>query len=63
MSRIRQELSENPTSWQAKQVIDITYKTGVRYHKVYIYRLFHKWSFSAKVPQKRFVNTASKEAK
>ncbi len=42
--------------------MDIIYKkTGVTYHEVHIYRLLHKWGFSAKVPQKRFVNTASKE--
>ena len=34
-------------------------KTDVRYHEVHIYRLLHKWGFKSKVPQKRFVNTAS----
>ena len=44
--------------------MDIIYKkTGVRYHEVHIYRLLHKWGFSPKVPQKRFVNTASEEEK
>jgi transposase len=61
--KIRQEITENPSGWhQAKQVIDIIYKkTGVKYHEVYIYRLLHKWGFSANVPMKRFVNTSSKE--
>lgn len=64
MINIRQELSENKSGWQAKQVMDIIYKkTGVRYHEVHIYRLLHKWGFSAKVPQRRFVNTASKKEK
>ena len=64
MLKIKQELSENIAGWQAKQVMDIIYKnTGVRYHEVHIYRLLHKWGFSPKVPQKRFVNTASKEEK
>ena len=64
MSRIRQEISENKAGWQTKQVMDIIYKkTGVRYHEVHIYRLLHTWGFSPKVPQKRFVNTASKEEK
>ena len=64
MLKIKQEISENPSGWQAKQVMDITYKkTGIRYHEVHIYRLLHKWGFSAKVPQKRFVNTVSKEEK
>ena len=62
MIHIRQELSKNKSGWQAKQVMDIIYKkTGVRYHEVHIYRLLHKWGFSAKVPQKRFVNAASEE--
>ena len=38
--------------------------TGVRYHhEVHIYGLLHKWGFKPKVPQKRFVNIASKEEK
>ncbi|HXG05917.1 MAG TPA: helix-turn-helix domain-containing protein [Nitrososphaera sp.] len=65
MLKIRKQLSENPSGWQAKQVMDIIYKkTGVRYHEVHVYRLLHKWGFSSKVPQnKRFVNTASEEEK
>jgi transposase len=64
MLKIKQEISEDPSGWQAKQVMDIIYKkTGVRYHEVHIYRLLHKWGFSPKVPQKRFVNTASREEK
>lgn len=64
MLKIRQEISENPSGWQVKQVMDIIYKkTGVRYHEVHIYRLLHKWGFTPKVPRKRFVNTASKEEK
>ncbi|HEY6535590.1 MAG TPA: winged helix-turn-helix domain-containing protein [Candidatus Nitrosocosmicus sp.] len=44
--------------------MDIIYKkTSVRYHEVHIYRLFHKWGFSPKIPWTRFVNTASKEEK
>ena len=62
--RIKQELSENQSGWEAKQVMDIIYKkTGVRYHEVHVYRLLHRWGFSPKVPQKRFVNTASEEEK
>jgi transposase len=58
--KIRSELSENPSGWKAKEIMDIIYrKTGVRYHEVHIYRLLHKWGFSPKVPRKRFVNTAS----
>ena len=62
--RIKQELSENHSGWEAKQVMDIIYKkTGVRYHEVHVYRLLHRWGFSPKAPQKRFVNTASEEEK
>jgi transposase len=62
---IRKELSENPSGWKVKQIMNIIYdKTGVRYHhEVHVYRLLHKWNFSAKVPRKRFVNTASHEEK
>ena len=64
MLKIKQEITENTFGWQAKQVIDLIYKkTGVRYHEVYIYRLLHKWGFSAKVPMKRFVIQSSKEEK
>ena len=64
MLKIRQEIIENPSGWEAKQVMDLIHKrTGVRYHEVHIYRLLHKWRFSPKVPQKRFVNTASEEEK
>jgi putative transposase len=64
MLKIKQEISEDPSGWQAKQVMDIVYKkTEVKCHEVHIYRLLHKWGFSPKVPQKRFVNTSSKKEK
>ncbi len=64
MLQIRQELSDSQSGWRVKQVMNIIYeKTGVRYHEVHVYRLLHKWGFSPKVPQKRFVNTASSEEK
>ena len=60
MVKIRQELTDSNTGWDFRQVMDLIYKkTGVRYHEVHIYRLLHKWGFKSKVPQKRFVNTAS----
>ena len=60
MIKIRQELEDSKTGWDFRQVMDLIYrKTGVRYHEVHIYRLLHKWGFKPKVPQKRFVNTAS----
>ena len=64
MLKIKQEISKDPSGWQVKQIMNIIYKkTGVRYHEVHIYRLLHKWGFSPKAPQKRFVNTASLEEK
>jgi putative transposase len=62
--KIRQELEDSYTGWDFRQVMDLIYKkTGVRYHEVHIYRLLHKWGFKSKVPQKKFVNTASKKDK
>jgi putative transposase len=64
MIKIRQELADSSTGWDFRQVMDLIYKkTGVRYHEVHIYRLLHKWGFKSKVPQKKFVNTASKKDK
>lgn len=61
---VRKELSENPSGWKVKQIMNIIHeKTGVRYHEVHVYRLLHKWGFSPKVPRKKFINTASKEEK
>ena len=57
---IRKELETSNTGWDFRQVMDIIQKrTGVKYHEVHIYRLLHKWGFSAKAPKKRFVRTAT----
>lgn len=62
--KIRKELSEKSSGWQAKEIMDIIHKkTGIKYHEVHIYRLLHKWGFSPKVPRKRFVNAASDKEK
>ena len=64
MIKIKQELAESNTGWDFRQVMDLIYnKTGVRYHEVHIYRLLHIWGFKSKIPQKRFVNTASAKEK
>jgi putative transposase len=64
MINIRQELEDSNSGWDFRQVMDLIYKkTGVRYHEVHIYRLLHKWGFKSKVPQRRFVNTASTKDK
>jgi transposase len=61
---VRKELSENPSGWKVKQIMNIIYeRTGIRYHEVHVYRLLHKWGFKPKVPQRRFINSASKEEK
>ena len=61
---IRRELSENKSGWMAKEVLNLIYeRTGVRYYEVHIYRLLHRWGFSPKVPQMRFVSAASKQDK
>jgi transposase len=61
---IRKELSENNSGWMAKEVMNLIYeRAGVKYHEVHIYRLLHRWGFSPKVPQMRFVNAASKREK
>ena len=62
--KIQKELTDGNRGWDFRQVMDLIYnRTGVRYHEVHIYRLLHKWGFSPKVPQKIFVNTASKKDK
>jgi len=62
--KIRKELVDSYTGWDIKQVMDLIQKeTGVKYHKEHIRRLLHQWGFSPKVPQKRFVNRASKQDK
>jgi transposase len=64
MVKIRKELTDSDTGWDFRQVMELIYrKTGVRYHEVHIYRLLHKWGFKSKVPQKRFINSASAKEK
>ena len=64
MMVIKRELSQKPSGWRIKEIMNLIYeKSGVRYHEVHVYRLLHKRGFTPKVPQKRFVNAASKEEK
>jgi putative transposase len=64
MIKMRKELEASNTGWDFRQVMGIIQKrTSIKYHEVHIYRLLHKWGFSAKVPQKRFVKTATQEEK
>ena len=62
MEKIKQELSASNTGGNFRQteVMDIIQKrTDVKYHKVHIYRLLHKWGFVPKIPQKKFIRTAA----
>jgi putative transposase len=44
LSKIRSDLSENPSGWKSKVMNIIHKKTGERYHhEVHVYRLLHKW--------------------
>ncbi|MER5175729.1 MAG: helix-turn-helix domain-containing protein [Candidatus Nitrosocosmicus sp.] len=64
MIKIRKELEDSNIGWDFRQVMDIIQKrTSIKYHEVHIYRLLHKWGFISKVPQKRFVRTATQEEK
>ncbi len=64
MMKIRKELEDSNTGWDFRQVMDVIQKkTGIKYHEVHIYRLLHKWGFSAKMSQKRFVRTATQKEK
>jgi len=63
-NKIIKELSSSNVGWDFRQVMGLIQKTtGVKYHEVHIRRLLHKWGFSSKVPQKRFVRTATKVEK
>ena len=61
MIKIRNELSDSNIDWDSRQqVMDLIHKiTGVKCHEVHIYRLLRKWGFKSKVPQIRFVRTAT----
>jgi len=61
---IEKQIAENQSGWSAKQVMNLIYqKSGVKYHEVHVYRLLHKWGYTSKVAQKRFVNSATTEEK
>ena len=65
ITKIRSKLSESKQGWTTKQVREMIAMEGggVIYHYKHIYRLLHKWGLKLKVPRKRHINTASKEAK
>ena len=64
IDKIKIELSGSNMGWDFRQVSYIIQKrTGVKYHRVHIYRLLHKWGFVPKMPQKKFVRTATPEEK
>jgi len=64
LATIKETLDANPSGWSARQVMNLVYeKSGVRYHEVHVYRLLHKWGYTPKVAQKRFVNSATLQEK
>ena len=53
IDEIIQELSGSSTGWDFNQVMDLIQKrTGVKYHKVHIYRLLHRWAFHRRCHRK-----------
>jgi putative transposase len=64
MIKIRKELEDSNNGWDFRQVMYIIQKrTTTKYHEVHIYRLLHKWGFAPKIPQKRFLRTATMQEK
>lgn len=64
LASIQLQIAENQSGWSVKQVMNLIYeKSGVKYHEVHVYRLLHKWGYTSKVAQKRFVNSATVEEK
>ena len=63
MVKIRQELADSSSGWDFRQVMDLIYnKTGVRYRETSLPSIT-QMGLQSKVPQKRFVNTASIKTK
>ena len=61
---IERQIAEKPSGWSAKQVMNLIYeKSGVKYHEVHVYKLLHKWGYTPKVAQKRFVNSTTSQEK
>ena len=64
MGKIKHEFSDSNTGWDFKQVMDLIQKrTGIKYHKVHIYRLLYRLAFLPQVPQKMFITSASGKEK
>ena len=63
MGKIKQELSDSKIGWDLTGDEPNPKESWSKYHEVHIRRLLHKWGFKSKVPQKRFVRTASRKEK
>jgi putative transposase len=64
MIKIRKELEDSNTGWDFKQVMNaIQKKTGIKYHEVHIYRLLHKWGFSARILERIRKNSIQRREK
>ncbi len=62
--KIRKELEDSNNGWDFRQVMDIIRKrTGVKYHEVHILPIASQMELLQKVPQKRFVRTATIQEK
>jgi putative transposase len=64
MIKIRKELEDSNTGWDFKQVMNVIQKkTGIKYHEVHIYRLLHKWGFSARILERIRKNSIQRREK
>lgn len=62
MLRIRRRVVRRQSGWTAREVRELIHReAGVTYSERQVYRLIHRWGLRAIVPQKRFINKASKE--
>ena len=62
MLQIRRRVVRRQSGWTAREVrVLIHREAGVTYSERQVYRLIHRWGLRSIVPQKRFINKASKE--
>lgn len=60
--RVRKKITKLADGVQVKWVRELIRREAkVMYSRMQVYRILHKWGFRPVVPEKRFVNKASKE--